>query len=399
MRIGLIAGEYPPLQGGLGDYTRELARALAEAGHEPHVLSQFVEGASAIETTPVGQHGLTVHRLVSHWDWQTRRRIEGFIRAYKPDVLNLQYQAAAYQMHPAINLLPAALNKSVPTVVTFHDLKEPYLFPKAGAFRRKAILGMARGAAAAVVTNVEDRDDLLRERIANVFLIPIGSNIAPIDLVAFDPVAWRNANAIPHDVTLIGYFGFMNESKGGETLVRALAELRASGISAAVLQIGGQTGASDPTNIAYAERLKNLAEQLNVRSYIFETGFVDERGVSEAFENCTLMALPYRDGVSFRRGTLMAALAHAKAIVTTTPRLPLPEVRDGLNMLLTPPDNPSALAQAIARVLNDKGLRAHLQTGARDLSRLFQWDYIAGEMGKVFEKVSRATILPNNERT
>ena len=389
MRIGLIAGEYPPMQGGLGDYTRELARALAQAGHEPHVLCPFVEGASAIENSALGQHGLTVHRLVSHWDWQTRRRIEGFVRAYKPDVLNLQYQAAAYQMHPAINLLPAALNKSVPTVVTFHDLKEPYLFPKAGVLRRKAILGMARGGAAAVVTNVEDREDLLREGIANVFLIPIGSNIAPVDLAAFDRAAWRTAHAIPPDTLLIGYFGFMNESKGGETLVRALAELRERGINAAVLQIGGKTGASDPTNVAYAERLRTRAEQLHVREFIYETGFVDERGVSEAFENCTVMALPYRDGVSFRRGTLMAALAHAKAIVTTTPRLPLPEVRDGLNMLLAPPDNPSALAHAIARVLSDATLRAHLQTGAQDLSRLFQWDYIAGEMGKVFQKVIR----------
>ena len=389
MRIGLIAGEYPPLQGGLGDYTRELARALAEAGHEPHVLSQFVEGASSLETTRLGEHELTVHRLVSHWDWQTRRRIEGFVRAFKPDVLNLQYQAAAYQMHPAINLLPAALNKSIPTVVTFHDLKEPYLFPKAGAFRRKAVLGMARGGAAVVVTNVEDRDDLLREKIANVFLIPIGSNIAPANLAMFDGAAWRAANAIPADKTLIGYFGFMNASKGGETLVRALAELRGRGLNAAVLQIGGQTGASDPTNVAYAERLKTLAEQLNVRQHIFETGFVDERGVSEAFANCALMALPYRDGVSFRRGTLMAALAHSKAIVTTTPRLSLPEVRDGANMLLTPPDNPSALADAIGRVLSDNSLRDHLQAGARDLSRLFQWDYIAAEMVKVFKEVIR----------
>ncbi|NJM39820.1 MAG: glycosyltransferase family 4 protein [Anaerolineae bacterium] len=69
MRIGLIAGEYPPLQGGLGDYTRELARALAEAGHEPHVLCRFVEGARAIETAPLGPHGLAVHRLISQWDW------------------------------------------------------------------------------------------------------------------------------------------------------------------------------------------------------------------------------------------------------------------------------------------------------------------------------------------
>ncbi|MBU0702261.1 MAG: glycogen/starch synthase [Chloroflexi bacterium] len=39
MRIGLISGEYPPDQGGVGDFTRELARALADIGHEIHVIA------------------------------------------------------------------------------------------------------------------------------------------------------------------------------------------------------------------------------------------------------------------------------------------------------------------------------------------------------------------------
>ena len=192
MRIGLIAGEYPPLQGGLGDYTRQLALALAAAGHEPHVLTKFIVGQSAQET----ESGVMVHRLVGAWNWETRRRIEGFARLFHPDVLNLQYQAAAYQMHPAINLLPGALAKRISTFVTFHDLCVPYLFPKAGFLRWKSIVSMAKGASACIVTNVEDRATLMAEGVRDVFMIPIGSNIAPAPLIGFNRATWTKANDI-----------------------------------------------------------------------------------------------------------------------------------------------------------------------------------------------------------
>lgn len=383
MRIGLIAGEYPPMQGGLGDYTRQLALAVATLGHEPHVLTRFVQGAPTIDTA----RGVTVHRLVTAWNWETRRRIEGFDRVYRPDVLNLQYQAAAYGMHPAINLLPGALAKRIPTVVTFHDLRVPYLFPKAGFLRWKSIVAMAKGASACITTNVEDCDTLKGEGVRDVFMISIGSNIAPAVLDGFDRDGWARANSVAGDEVLIGYFGFMNESKGGETLIRALSDLRRRGLNAGLLHIGGPTGDSDPTNLVYAARLQTLATEMHVRAHVHLTGFLDERGVSEAFAACKCVALPYRDGASFRRGTLMAALAHGCAIVTTMPRVELPELRHGVNVLLVPPDDSDGLAHAIESVIRDGALRVRLQRGALELSKRFGWDHIAAQTVKAVEQV------------
>jgi glycosyltransferase involved in cell wall biosynthesis len=380
MRIALIAGEYPPLQGGLGDYTRRLAEALVGLGHELHVITRFVAG----EPTNTVCAGVHVHRLVTAWNWETRRRIEGFNRLFRPDVLNLQYQAAAYQMHPAINLLPAALAKRIPTVVTFHDLRVPYLFPKAGFLRWRAIVAMAKGASACITTNVEDRDTLSREGVRMISLIPIGSNIIPVPLGSFDPAAWRRARGIAEDVVLIGYFGFLNESKGAEVLLRALSLLRARGVNAGLLHIGGRVGDSDPTNKAYAAQLDRLAGELGLREHIYATGFLDERGVSEAFAACVCIALPYRDGASFRRGTLMAALAHRCAVITTQPRITLSELVHEENVLLVPPDQADALADAIARLIGDPALRARLQAGAGALSRLFEWESIAARTVDLF---------------
>ena len=78
-------------------------------------------------------------------------------------------------------------------------------------------------------------------------------------------------------------------------------------------------------------------------------------------------------------------------VVTTHPRVALPEVQDGHNMLLVSPDDPPALVGAIAHVLNDRALRARLQAGAHQLSKVFGWDNIAAETVKVFERVKRVT--------
>ncbi len=375
MNIGLIAGEYPPMQGGLGDFTRELARTMAILGHSVHILAPVTSQASSHETL----NGVHVHRVVQRWGWHTHRAVLDFVRAHQIEVLNLQYQAAAYQMHPAINLLPRNKIRGVPLVVTFHDLRVPYLFPKAGPLRWQAILHMARSAAAAIVTNPEDEMTLREAGVQRVVRIPIGSNITPAYSNSFDANMWRRAHAIPSDCTLIGYFGFMNESKGGETLVRALATLRQAGQNVAVVQIGGQTGASDPTNIAYMKQLNQLAQSLGVQAHIYATGFLDDRGVSEAFAACACLALPYRDGVSFRRGTLMAALVHGCVIITTTPRVALPEVQHGINLWLVPPDAPEQLADGIGQVLQNDETRLQLRQGALALSQQFGWEQIAAK--------------------
>ncbi|MFQ5814570.1 MAG: glycosyltransferase, partial [Anaerolineae bacterium] len=152
MRIGLITGEYPPDQGGVGDFTNELGKALATLGHEVHVIT-----SASRSTQHATRNTLTVHRRVRGWGCGCWRDIIRLNDALRFDVLNVQYQTAGYGMHPAINLLPLRLRArrgGCPcTVATFHDLKMPYLFPKAGRLRWWVNLALARWSDAAIVTN------------------------------------------------------------------------------------------------------------------------------------------------------------------------------------------------------------------------------------------------------
>jgi len=391
MRIGLITGEYPPLEGGVGDFTRELARALVDLGHQVMVIT----GSSIADR--IADSPIRVEPIVPRWTHICWRVIGDAARRLKLDVLNLQYEPAAYAMQIGINLFPWWYHRQpihAPVVTTFHDLLVPYLFPKAGALRWKIVELLARSSDAVIVTNEEDRLKLqtsnfkLQSPISNLHLIPIGSNIQPSLPPEFDRDLERARWGAGKNDWLTAYFGFLNMSKGGLTLLRGVGLLANDGLPARLLLIGGRTGSSDPTNARYAGEVDRALASVGLHDRVQSTGYVDPPQVSAAMAAADVIALPYADGVSFRRGSLMAALAHGKAIVTTQPRAAIPELVDGENCVLVPPEDASALASGVRRVMAEPGLRLRLEIGAHRLARRFTWDKIAARSVEVFRGVT-----------
>jgi len=264
----------------------------------------------------------------------------------------------------------------------------PYLFPKAGAARWWANLALARGSRAVIVTNAEDREVLASQRLARLEMIPIGSNIAPCSPSPEDRAAWRARWGAGPDTLLVGYFGLINASKGVEELIAALDDLRHRGYNATLLIIGGGAGASDPTNRQYLERVRGLIAERGLDAGVCWTGYLPSKEASEALSCVDVCALPYRDGASFRRGSLMAALAHGLPIVTTHPRGRVPELAHGRTVWLVPPEDSAALAAGIARLADDAALARSLAAAAAELAREFDWQHIAARTLEVFYGVT-----------
>jgi glycosyltransferase involved in cell wall biosynthesis len=390
MRIGMISGEYPPDQGGVGDFTSQLAHALSDLGSRVHVITggpRNTRPATGSESRPTD---VTVHRTISKWGWGCWREVLNLAGDLSLEILNVQYQAAAFGMHPAINVVPRDSGRP-PVVVTFHDLKVPYLFPKAGPLREWVVWLLARRADGVIVTNREDelRVSGLRPPISKLARIAIGSNIAPRPPDGYQRDTERARWYIGPDDLLLGYFGFLNASKGAEELIQALGLLVRQGLPAHLLMIGGRVGSSDPTNRAFSERVERLIAELGLSERVHWTGYASTEQVSAALLATDLCVLPYRDGVSFRRGTLLACLAHGRAIVTTQPAVPLPEARDGETMLLVPPRSPSGLVQAVRRLAAAPELHARLEAQARMLAAAFTWDEIAQRTVDFFASLIR----------
>ncbi len=387
-RVTFLTGEYPPMQGGIADHIALLAQALAPLGVESSILInrrwQDTTGGTSLPEFPV-------NAVVPNWGWRCWPAVTRFLGAHQPDVLHIQYQAAAFDLGGWVNWLPWFLKqRRVKTrlVTTFHDVRLPYIFPKAGPFRWRSILALARFSDAVICTNREDLQTLQQAfdsspRLAH---IPLGSNADPQPPAEFDRSAWRGRYGATTDTLLLAYFGFLNESKGGEELIEALARLRQQGIDARLVLIGGEVGHADPTNRASAAKVQALIERRGLAGFVFRTGYVDLPQVSANLLAADAVVMPYRDGVSFRRTTLIAALRHGCPVVSTRPADPglIPEIQPGQNMLLAPPGDAIGLANTIARLAREPALRQKLGIGARQLGRLFEWERIAGETVKVY---------------
>jgi glycosyltransferase involved in cell wall biosynthesis len=374
----------------VGAYTAELARALSEAGATVSVLTtRAAEATAEAERAPRSpQAPVRVSRIAS-WGpaiWELGAR---HARTMGAEWIHVQYQTAAYAMNPAINFAPERWQRAGLRVAwSYHDLLPPYLFPKAGARLRGWVTRRpAQNAALTIVTNESDRVELARHGI-QAYAIPIGSNIPALRLSAEERTSLRIRYGIPPAAPLVGYFGFLNRSKGAPTLLRSLRRLVDAGVDAHLLLIGEGLGASDPTNRATQAEVHALIAELGVGERVRETGPLGDAEVAAALNAVDLLVLPFEDGASLRRGTLMAGLANGCAIVTTPPQAPLPELEVGTALLTAPAGDDAAFAAAMRRVLDDAALATRLREGAHTVSAHFAWESIARRHLALYDAVA-----------
>ncbi len=366
MRIGLITGEYPPMQGGIADFTRALAQALVAQGHTVFILTdQRAQSEGAI----------SVSNSIRRWDWPSLRKTRQWAHENQLDVVDIQFETAAYRMSPFVHLLPVAL-RGIPTFTTFHDLLVPYLFPKAESLRYRIVLMLARHSTGVIVTNLQDELKLQSENgIKRLTQIPLGSAIPTQPPPNYDRTVWRATHGIASESFLIGYFGFLNASKGVDTLLDGVALAVQQGLNADVLMIGGSAGTSDPENIAYIRQIEAQIERLGLTARVQWTGFANEQQVSGHFLACDVIALPFNDGLSMRRSSFVAALAHGCPIISTTPAVALPELDDCVYLI--PPQSPAALTAALIDLHQNPVACQRLAENARRQAGHYSWESIA----------------------
>ena len=392
-RVLMVTGEYPPYLGGVGDYTALLCRHLTEAGAAVSVLTSRLSEAP---TVPESAGGPGLFRLIQKWGYGSCGEIASLAKRQGCQVVHLQYQAAAFGMHPFANLLPAYLRvrlSGVKVVTTFHDLRVPYLFPKAGPLRARALKAMDSRSHASVLTNEPDLQELGGPGVGpggktgKRWLIPIGSNVDNAPPTDFDRQLWRRQMGADEETMMVSYFGFMNDTKGVEFLVQALGLLLGRGIHLKLVVVGGEAGDTDPTNRDYSKRLLQMIQSRHLEDRVYWTGFVSAEQVSASLLSSDICALPFRDGASVRRGSLLAAIHHGLPVVTTFPEKPEPLLVNGENLAMVERDSPRALADALEELWRDPAARAGLSAGARKLAERFAWPEIAARHLEMYESL------------
>lgn len=327
LRVLLVTGEYPPDIGGVGDYTALLAASLRALDVEVTIVA----GRSASAPDVIALRSWGPSSLVA---------IARIAVARRADIVHIQYQSGAYGMRPSINVAPAFLRASrrIPVVTTFHDLLPPYIAPKAGPLRDRAVDLMARASSVAIVTNLDDARALQRRGIANE-RIPIGPNIPPTQPTA-------------HPVErVVAFFGLPTKSKGVLRLIDAVGRIDES-LRPPIVVIGPRGSPSAMNDVVPMEVMERMARFRRVELRV--TGFLAPPEAAAALARSGVIAAPFVAGATLRSGSLLAALASGRPVVATAPedRGTLDGIAGLRQLRLVPANDPEAFAEALMSALD-----------------------------------------------
>jgi glycosyltransferase involved in cell wall biosynthesis len=194
---------------------------------------------------------------------------------------------------------------------------------------------------------------------------------------------------IPPDAPLVVFFGFLHPVKGLEYLVRAIAQVATECESVRLVLAGGWRSLALPESEGdvYAERLQALVRENGLESRVTLTGYLPAAEVSALLHAADVVALPFTYGIGLKSGSLVAALAHGRAVVGTQPGLPDPALRPGEHLVCVPPRDAEALGGAITRLLADSDLRQWIaRSGARAV-REHCWSAIAARHVELYTQI------------
>lgn len=358
MRLLVVSQDFPPAVGGVQTWTERVARALARFW-EVTVLAPAAPGDEA--------HDARMPYPVLRWRTPHTSAFGAIVPLALPWALGrsgARVVLCAQAATAAGPRLAAGAGWIDRYYVTAHGRE--LLWAPLGPMQRRwrgAILG---GAAAVFAVS------RFTAGVVRGLGVPGGRVVVTpngVDLDRFrpvDPGPWRRRLGLERRPVVLSA-GRLVRRKGFDTLLRAFAALPGT-LSNAALVIAGD----GPDR----GRLEALARGLRVPARFL--GRVPDGDLPALYSAADLFVLAAReepggDVEGFGLVLLEAAACGVPAVACRSGGVP-DAVDDGVSGLLVPPDDPPALAAAMARVLSDGSLRRWLSCGARARAARSGWD-------------------------
>jgi glycosyltransferase involved in cell wall biosynthesis len=358
----LITCEYPPQFGGVSDYTHLVAQRLAAEGEEVHVWCPFSGDA------PAESNGVVVHRELGAVSPADLYRVGRMLNQFpEPRRLLVQWVPQGYG-YRSVNL-PFCLwlwKRSLQGDQVEMVVHEAFLGFGKYSWKQNAAAGIHRimitllmNAACRVWMTIPIWESLLKPyalgRRIPFHWLPVPSNVPVID----DPsaIARIREQFIPKDGILIGHFGTYG-SLICTMLMEILPRLLEGNPNTAIVLLGKDSQ-------AFREQVTKNAPAL--AGQIHATGCLSAGEISRHISACDLMIQPYPDGISTRRTSAMVALAHGRAMVTTSGCVTEPVWIESRAVALTPAGEPDAFSTLAGQLLERDDVRRQLGRAAWSL--------------------------------
>lgn len=322
---------------GVGDYTYQVSRHLESLSVETRVFDR------------------------DEWNKDGTLGLLRELKKFRADFLHIQYPTIGY-VRAFIAPIISAAHLAPHVVLTAHE------FIEAHPARKICIGFMARKSSTVVFPSDFERQAFLErypEHKEKSKVIPIGSNIAPP----------RGDGANARDPNSVLYFGLLKPEKGLEDFLH-LVEIACANNRSYKFRI---VGTPHPNHAAYYKSLRDKASKLPI---VWNVGSTPEE-VRDIFGTCTYAYLPFPDGASERRGSLLAVMSHGLATVTTSGAQTPPAMKDALTFA----DSPSDSLSRLDILADSPQMREEKCKAGKTFASMFSWEKIAERHLSVYNEV------------
>lgn len=379
MRIGLDARWIFPEITGIGSYTQELIRHIAEVDRD-HEYILFFQHESVLQRT-LAFAGITTQddrfstRVIPHGPFSPASQLL-MPRLLRHATIDL-YHSTNF-MFP-LTAFPAQRFGRVTCVTTIHDLI-PLLFPE---HTPKALKSRFHGVYKRVMKEVGRRADGIitvsessrRDIIEHMAIPPDRAD----RVVAIHEAAAANYSpdtSPANDPRVILYVGRMDPYKNVVGLVDAFAQLLSAGNVRARLKIIG------PRDARYPQVEERISTH-RLEPHIDWPGYVSGGELLTAYQQADVFVLPsYYEGFGL---PVLEAMACGTPVICSN-RASLPEVA-GDAALIIDPDQPDALVTALRDVLTNRDTAQTLRVKGLHRAAQFSWQRTARETIAFYERL------------
>lgn len=371
MKIGLLSAYDHAAHGGVRDHVVNLADQLRLRGHEVRVIApcsnrdglddpNFIPMDRPI-VIPTG--GSWARVSLSVWN---RKRTKAMLDAQGFDVLHLHEPFAGF-------LSLAALSQSTAVNVgTFHSLGGHRVYQMGLSRLGNRYFRMLDGR---IAVSEPARGFISRHYPGDYRIIPNGVNVD----------TFADARPLPHlndgRINLL-WVGRMDKRKGLQYLLGAYGRLKWDWPQLRLIVVGPGSPDGDSYRIMSERNLTDIEF----------VGPVSQGDKARYYKSADIYCTPATGQESFGI-VLLEAMAASRPIVATSIAGYAGVMQDGREGLMAPPKDDEALAQAIARLLKDPGLRKRLGDSGRQTVEAYRWEAVADRVLNYYAECSQAPAL------
>lgn len=359
MKIAFLSREYPPdtLWGGEAIVYHTLARALAERGHEVHVICQAVDRPKDLV-----EEGVFVHRVGTNarqhsaiarinYSFHAWRKLRQVIKKYGVEIVEASYWSAEG--------FPYCLKKQVPLIVKTQS------FPR-DQIRTKNYHGFIELVSLKILSRLADfvarrADRIISNSKANCERVVKELGIKPgkldivhhaIDVAKFRPTetAIRENVSISPQTPLVLFIGRLEARKGCFFLCQAIPEVIKNYPDTRFILVGRDTN-SAPGGASFKNYIMAQGEMYNFRDNLIFIEFLPEDELIQLYSACDVFVLPSLHE-SFGLPTLEAMACGKPVVATSTGVVPELEPYGLKGLEIVPVGDSLKLAQAITKFLS-----------------------------------------------